>query len=437
MLKRVHIKGYKSFQDTEVQLEPLSVLFGPNAAGKSNFLDALQILSKLGASRTIKEAFDFPCRGKPIESFSVGKSGFKGLRRRQRLVFSIEVDLHLSDAVVNAVNRQIQEMRRSNGRAESSGKNAAPSPVRERDLRYRVAIEMLPKAGILRVADEYLAALNKQGQPTGRRSPFIERRGDKIHLRFEGQAHPAYHDRYLDHTVLSMPHYPPHYPHLVAARREMDSWLFFYFEPRERMREPSPVKEVRHIGLMGEELAACLRTLQALHPRQFRAVEKALHMLIPDIDGIEVDVNDLGEAELRLRKNGGSIPARVLSEGTLRMLGLLALQGVGGPPSLVGLEEPENGVHPARIRLISELLKTRAQLGETQYIVATHSPTLLDLLPGESLFPVSQRDGRTRIDAFSTWGPLGPRRRSERIREAWTGESVPPVSQRVLRGDFD
>lgn len=437
MLKRVHIKGYKSLHGTEVRLEPLSVLFGPNAAGKSNFLDALQLLSKLGTSRTLKEAFGPPYRGKPIESFSVGKGSFRGLVRRRRLAFSIEVDLHLSDTVVDAVNRQIQEMRRSNGRVEFSRKDTAPSPVRERDLRYRVEIEMLPKSGILRVADEYLAALNRHGNPTGKRCPFIERWGDQIHLRFEGQAHPTYHDRYLDHTVLSMPHYPPHYPHLVAARRELESWLLFYFEPRKRMREPSPVKEVQHIGLMGEELAACLRTLRALHPKQFQAVEKALHMLMPDIDGIEVDVNDLGEAELRLRQDEGSVPARVLSEGTLRMIGLLALQGVGGAPSLVGLEEPENGVHPARIRLISELLKTRARLGETQYIVATHSPTLLDLLPGDSLFPVSRRDGRTRIDAFSTWGPLGPLRRSERIEDALADESAPPVSQRVLRGDFD
>jgi AAA15 family ATPase/GTPase len=44
MLNRIHIKGYKSLGDVEVRLSPLSVLFGPNAAGKSNFLDALQLI---------------------------------------------------------------------------------------------------------------------------------------------------------------------------------------------------------------------------------------------------------------------------------------------------------------------------------------------------------------------------------------------------------
>ena len=57
MLKRIRIQGYKSLEDVEVRLSQLVVLFGPNAAGKSNLLDALQLLSKLGTSRTLKEAF--------------------------------------------------------------------------------------------------------------------------------------------------------------------------------------------------------------------------------------------------------------------------------------------------------------------------------------------------------------------------------------------
>ncbi len=433
MLKRVHIKGYKSLKDVEIRLEPLTVLFGPNAAGKSNTLDALQLLSKLATSRTLKEAFDPPYRGKPIESFTMGKGGLRGLVRKPRLVFSIEADLNLSEAVVDNVNREIWEMRRPSGDVATEKKR--PARVRERDLRYRIEVEMRPRSGVLRVTDEYLAALNAEGKPTGKRRPFIERQEENIHLRREGQAHPTYYDRYLDHSILSMPHYPPHYPHLVAARRELESWLFFYFEPRERMRAANPIKETRHIGLMGEELAAFLRTLKARESRQFKVIEKALHMMMPNIDGIDVDVNDLGEVELRLRENGVSIPARVLSEGTLRLLGLLALTGVGEAPSLVGFEEPENGVHPRRIQLIADHLKTRAGSGKTQYIVTTHSPTLPDLLPDESLFTVRRSGRRTCTEPFSHWGPLGRQRDIDRSLDDG-GEKL-PVSQRILRGDFD
>ena len=435
MLKRIHIRGYKSLEDVEVSLSQLVVLFGPNAAGKSNLLDALQLLSKLGTSRTLKEAFDPPYRGKPLESFTIGPKGIKGLLEQERLSFSIEADLSLSDAVVETVNRQILEMRRPHGEGESKERSKLPARVRERDLRYRIEVEMLPRSGLLRVADEYLAALNSKGEPTGKRKPFLERQDERIHLRHEGQAHPTYYDRYLDHSILSMPHYPPHYPHLAAARRELESWLFFYFEPRERMRAANPVKEVRHIGLMGEELAAFLNTMKATDERQFRGVEKALHALMPNIDGIEVEVSDLGEVELRLKEGGVAIPARVLSEGTLRMLGLLALTGVDEAPALVGFEEPENGVHPRRIQLIAELLKTQETLQQTQYIVTTHSPILPDLLADSSLFVTNRIDRKTRIEPFSTWGPLG--RRSDIDQAFSEQQEALPVSERILRGDFD
>ena len=153
-------------------------------------------------------------------------------------------------------------MRRPAG-AGNSGK--VPAHVRERRLRYRLAVEMLPSSGLLRVTDEYLAALTAHGRPTRRRKPFIERQGRQIHLRQEGKARPKQYDRHLGHAILSMPHYaphyPPHYPHLAAVRRELESWRFFYFEPRERMRAATPIKEVRHVGAMGDGLAAFLITL--------------------------------------------------------------------------------------------------------------------------------------------------------------------------------
>jgi predicted ATPase len=435
MLTRIHIQGYKSLKNVEVRLSELSVLFGPNAAGKSNFLDCLQLLSKLATSRTIKEAFEPPYRGKPLESFTFGEGGIEGALAKERLSFSIEADVRLSDVVVDAVNRQIKEMRRSGAQgSEESGETKAASAVRERNLRYRIEVEMLPKSGILRVADEYLAALNSQGEPTGKRKPFLSREGDRLHLRLEGQAHPSYYERYLDHSILSLPHYPPHYPHLVAMRKELENWLFFYFEPRERMRASNPVKEVRHIGLMGEELAAFLNTLKALDDRQFRAVEKALHTIMPNVQGIGVEVTKLGEVELTLKENGIPVPARILSEGTLRILGLLSLAGAKEQPSLVGFEEPENGIHPRRIQLIAELLRTRASSGETQYIVTTHSPLLPDLVPDESLFVCKRVEGETRIEPFSSWGTLAKQADVER---ALMEEEDLAVSERMLRGDFD
>lgn len=437
MLKRIHVRNYKSLVDVNLELKPLSVFFGPNSAGKSNFLDALQLLSRIGTKSTLKEAFESPYRGTPLESFNFADFGIKGLLGRDTAAFSIEVDVELSPAVIDTVNRQIKEMKRR-GKSPTESEPVEPvaeksSYVSRRHLRYRVDIEILPQSGILRVTNEYLAALTAEGEPRTSPRPFIEKIGDRIHLRMEGQAHPTYYESHVDHTILSRPLYPPHYPHITAMRQELASWFFFYFEPRERMRASNPVKEVRHVGLMGENLAAFLNTLKALDPEQFKSVERALRLFIPSVTGIQVQVNDLGEVELLLLEGGIAIPARVLSEGTLRLLGLLALEGAKEPPSLIGFEEPENGIHPRRIKAVAELLKTRAQTGNTQLVVTTHSPILLDQLPDSSLL-VCQRDrGKTTISPFKTWGQLG---RSRDIDQSLDEEPT-PVSTRVLRGDFD
>ncbi len=108
MIKRVRIQGFKSLKDVEVELFPLTVLFGPNASGKSNLLDALQLLSAMGTRETLLQAFDPPFRGEPLEAFSFGPGGIEEFTAQERLRLRIEVDVQLSKAVVDTVNRQVR-----------------------------------------------------------------------------------------------------------------------------------------------------------------------------------------------------------------------------------------------------------------------------------------------------------------------------------------
>src|SRR5260370_35335126 len=129
MIRRVKVQGYKSLRNLEVHLQPLSVLFGPNATGKSNFLDCLQLLSRIATQRTVKEAFETPYRGKPLESFSFGPGGIEGLLGQDSASFSIEVDVELSPAVCSRVERAMKEIRGEKGRD-------TPVAIRRTNLRY-------------------------------------------------------------------------------------------------------------------------------------------------------------------------------------------------------------------------------------------------------------------------------------------------------------
>ena len=149
MIRRIRINGYKSLRDFSAELAPLSVVFGPNAAGKSNFLDALQLLSKMASSKTLKHAFDPPYRGRPLESFTFPPEGIEGTFSASAISFSISVDIELSGTLIKKVDSEIVGMRKGL-EAKTNGK-LREHFVEEKLIRYDLEIELLPERGYLRV----------------------------------------------------------------------------------------------------------------------------------------------------------------------------------------------------------------------------------------------------------------------------------------------
>jgi len=72
MLKSLKVQGFKSLNELSVAFPRLTVLFGPNAAGKSNLLEAVQALSRIGTCNTLADALAPPIQGYPVESFAFG-----------------------------------------------------------------------------------------------------------------------------------------------------------------------------------------------------------------------------------------------------------------------------------------------------------------------------------------------------------------------------
>jgi len=294
---------------------------------------------------------------------------------------------------------------------------------------------MNPQHGFLSIGDERLVGLTDKGQVDQKIGFFIRRENEAFVVRDEHESKDRQLPLDIDSTVLaSQLVYAPACPHIFALRLEFPRWHFFYFEPLIVMRQASAVGEVTSLDVRGGQLAAYLNTLKGRQPAQFRALEKALHVLLPAVSKIDVEVNQQGEVDFTLTENGIPIPARLVSEGTLRILGLLAVLASKAPPALVAFEEPENGINPRRIALVADLLKNRAATGDTQLIVTTHSPILPDLIPDECLHVCRRVKGKTIIEPFSVWGPLA---RSDSIRNHLNGEDRLSVYDRMLRGDFE
>ena len=377
MITRVVIKGYKSLRDVDLELSTLTLVIGPNASGKSNLLDALGLLSRIATGGTIRSAFD-EHRGNPIEAFFVPPGGLEELLSSDELTFSLGVEVELSDSTVEAVEQLVRDMREGLP-ASSRAKNRDSRRVIERRMRYDLTIEFLTSTGMLRVRDERLVALRRDGAERKDRNPFLEKVGDRLHLRMEGQAHPIYHDLGLDHTILSTPLYPPHYPHITAFKEELRHWRFYYFDPSV-MRLESALRDVDALGHNGRDLAAYYHSLKGRNPEQYENLALALKMVVPAAHGVHTTVTPGGLVRLNLVESNTTYSSRVISDGTLRVLGLLAMLAPGGPSTTIGFEEPENGVHPRRLQIVARLLDNAAQQHGKQLIVTTHSSKLPDYI---------------------------------------------------------
>lgn len=422
MIKRLKVIGYKSLKNVEVYFEPLSVIFGPNAAGKSNLLDALNLISRIVTSRSLKEAFE-QHRGLPLESFYYGEKGYEKFLEEDTAEAHFEVDVELSPRTVESVEKLVAEKRKGIESGERPKKR-----LTERFLRYASTIQILPRTGHVRVLNESLSALKKNGQVKAR-NPFLEKVSisgkETLHLRMEGQAHPTYYDLGLDHTVMSMSLYEPHYPHITAFRQELSAWRFYYFEPRTLMREDVPAAEVEAIGPQGENLAAFLSAIQAKNDKQMEAFNLSLKYLLPSIGNVDINRTKEGLLSLRVVESGLSYSSRVISEGTLRILGLLAALHPYSPTTVIGYEEPENGVDPARLKLVADLFKNTQEMHKKQIIVNTHSPIFPTYFEDRFLFICRKEGPDTQIIPFKSLGDLF---RGEEISKA--------LEERILRGDY-
>ncbi len=420
MISRFKVKNYKSLRDIEVNLSNLAVVFGPNAAGKSNLFDALNLFSRLATRKNLKEAFE-EHRGAPLEAVHYNHGSVSNLIEHEYHDISFSGDIKLSDSVVREVESRVRELRRGIDNTDSSSQEK--SIITHRLLRYEIDLQISSRSGEVRVMNERLTALRHDGSEKSR-NPFIEKGNAKISLRMEGQAHPTFHDIGLDYTVVSTSLYAPHYPHITAFREELSRCHFYFLEPRELMRQGNAIAKVTNIGPRGEDLAAFYFTLSELNPNQFKAVKLAAMQILPRLKDLEIERTDKAELFLRLCEDDAFYSNRLISEGTLRVLGLLAVLSPVTGSTTIGYEEPENGVHPRRLRNIADLLKNAAG-NDRQILINTHSPVLPSYFSDKDLLICQRSDSGTEFVPFFSIGPMFRNIDIERHLE-----------EEIIRGDF-
>lgn len=383
MITRLEIDGFKSFRDFTLDLAPLQVIVGPNAAGKSNLFDAVILLSHL-ADTDLRTAFQ-RMRGDAGELFTIRTDGSREAKMQ------LAVEMLVEPKIVDSWGAEA-DLKYTRLRYELDIVRQADNKGLERLYVERESLTLIQRG-----KDEWARRHGLDEQPywlprvTGGRAPFIstevEQGAATVFLHQDGRSgRKGSVASRMERTVLSgVPN--TEFPHAFAARSEMRSWRFLQLNP-EILRQPSSMVGPQVMGADGSNLPGALARLTAHDPYLMADISRDLANLVPGVVGVEVE-SDRTRDEYVIwvtTQDGRRFSSRVLSDGTLRMLALVALKNDPDHKGVVLFEEPENGVHPFRLknisRLICQLATDFSNLEQTelplrQFLCNTHSPVFI------------------------------------------------------------
>lgn len=402
MLTRLEVNGFKTFEKLDVTLTPFTMIVGNNAAGKSNLFDVVQLLSNL-ATKDVSEAVN-GMRGEPLELFRQTAAG-----RAKRIELAVEV---LVDPTVKDPWGSEVTLTHTRMRYEVTLERRETKPGIERIQVAREAV--IP---IMRKDDVWAKKMapSKKFREVylkySRKNPWLTTENKPEGLTFSihqdgkaGRYRPA---SAAEATVLySITN--AEFPHLFALREAMRHWRLLQLDPA-LLRRPVPATASDVLNADGSNLAAVLAQLKAETATATRPngvlsdIVAELNNLIPGTTRLDAELHEASR-EYRIKltmRDGLPFSARVISDGTLRVLALLTLLHDPRHRGLICFEEPENGVHPARIKQLIQRLKdmvTRPHDFEdedengcaplSQLLLNSHSPVVLSALIDKDLHPV-------------------------------------------------
>jgi len=363
-LSEVQLERFKAaFKPEPIRLQRFNVLIGRNGSGKSTLLEALQWLDTT-IRRDAREACD--------RYYGVGD--LINLRSQSVLKFGLTLTWKVP------------------------GSRISP-------LRYHVEVE--EREGTPRIASEELATL----RPSGRRLEryiFTPGRGER-----EISGVVVREPDRLALSVLSSLRAGTGNP-LVSFLPEFWSRAVFLRLSPNRLAYGSLATRKSFEPLLDEEGQTLPALLNELSPEQRKDLVQAIQEVLPGIQGVTVSKAEIGRDarvnyELlekmpyrgRTGRSTFPIPSWMLSEGTRRITAILALLAREPAPTLLCIEEIENGLDPWTVRAILRHLQQAADRG-TQVILTTHSPWVLDDVPIDSILQVRRVEGDTRYEHFAS-----------------------------------
>ena len=344
-IESIAIKGFKSIRDVEVELRDVNVLIGANGAGKSNFIEVLAFLQEIqqgNLQRYVKRA----------------GGADRLLHFGSKTTETIEIDIRFQSP------------------SESFGIDLLATDADSLEVVARVA-----------------ASVGAASAGRGNESPTSHSPG---HSPVNGGQSYGVNERLFSGFD-------------EQVRKIVDTWRIYHFHDTSRsapMKKTAKLHDNRYLRPDGSNLAAFLYLLREKHEFEYGFIQKTVRMVAPFFDEFVLEPMALNPDTIRLEwKHKGTdayFDASSLSDGTLRFIALATLlqQPKELRPSVILLDEPELGMHPLGITLLAAMVNSASV--DTQVILATQSPMLLDYFEPEEVVVADRVDGGTQFTRFTS-----------------------------------
>lgn len=335
MITSIEIKNYKSLRDVTIPLQPLTVLVGPNAAGKSNILDCLAFVA------------------------DIVREGLRGALGRRG---------GFSDVVWGGQD--------------------------EDQVSLTIAFEGHPRPGEREVPESFRIVVDATGiveeearihTAEGQSLSYNRKKDGRLRREDQGRIGAVE----LDTSMLGV-------SPLAVVREDLRDWCFHDFSHRE-MRSPQPVRREIRINSDGNNAATILHWIYSEERDVFDRVEEDIKVGIPEVDELLSRLTRDGRTYLGWKEKDvpGPIHAWNMSEGSVRLVGVLLALRVPSPPRLATFETPEIHLHPYLMEYLADILRAGSE--RSQVIATTHSAALLNCLLPDNVLIVSKERGVTRV----------------------------------------
>ena len=351
----LEVQNYRALKSIEIKdLTPMTVLLGPNGSGKSTVFDVFNFLSEC-FQFGLRHAWDR--RGRARELKTRGGEGplVIELKYRERpktplITYHIAIDEQGSGPVVT--EEWLQWTRGPGGK-----------PFRILD--YKMG------RGTIRVIS---------GEEPDEKANRIEARlraSDMIAVNTLGQL--------ADH------------PHVAALREFITDWYVSYLSIDDARGQPEAGPQER-LSKTGDNLPNVIQYLNERHPDRLNEIFRVLAERVPRLEKVLAEAMPDGRLLLQIKDAPFDRPvlSRFASDGTLKMLAYLVLLYDPEPPRFIGIEEPENFLHPRLLLPLAEECRRASE--HSQLLITTHSPFFLDAMqPKEVRVLYRDEQGYTQV----------------------------------------